>query len=335
MIGALTEFIIIIYLAYNIVHGNIPEVGMYITMTLAYYRVDSKLYSLLNLLQEVNGISMNAERIQVFFNIQADIEKSESMIGNIVGEGKFSVELKNVGFTYDKSKFNLSNLNFKIEPGQKIAIVGENGAGKSTFVKLLLRLYDVSEGEILINSKNIKDYDVVSLRNRIGVAFQNTNIYAMTFDENLSLYGGISKNRLDEIKGKFGIDSIANKNGVEQDVELTKEFSKNGIILSGGEAQKVALARAMSREFGLLLLDEPSSALDPLAEAKMSELILSTANTTTTIIIAHRLSTIRNVDNIIVFDNGQIKECGTHDELMKLKGKYYEMFTLQAENYVN
>ena len=198
----------------------------------------------------------------------------------------------------------------------------------------MLRLYDVSSGEILINGHSIKNYDVHALRQKIGVAFQNPNIYAMTFAENISLYNDVSDDKINRIAKQFDFNSVFTKNDAGYDAELTREFDQQGIILSGGEIQKVALARIMYGNFGLLLLDEPSSALDPIAEYKMSELILSAANKTTTIMVAHRLSTTRNADRIVLIDNGVIKEAGTHDELMLLHGKYYEMFTKQAENYI-
>lgn len=332
-IFAVTEFIIITYLIYNITIGNIAEVGLYITMILAFYRADSKLQGFIRLLKTANELSLNAEKIYTFFDIKSEIEidKQKKLVPN---NEVFSVELRNVGFAYENSGFALSNMNISIKPGEKIAIVGENGAGKSTFIKLLLRLYDVSNGEILINGNPIKEYDVRALRKKIGIAFQNPNIYAMTFSENISLYNEIPEMELDKISEKFGLKSILEKNNVGYDVELTREFEEQGIILSGGETQKIALARIMTGDFGLLLLDEPSSALDPIAEYKMNELILGVANKTTTIMVAHRLSTTRNADRIVLIDNGEIKESGTHDELMALCGKYYEMFTKQAENYV-
>lgn len=225
-------------------------------------------------------------------------------------------------------------MNISIKPGDKIAIVGENGAGKSTFVKLLLRLYDVSNGEILIDGKPVKEYDVHALRRKIGVAFQNPNIYAMTFTENISLYNEISESKLNDISEQLGLNSILAKNNVGYDAVLTREFDENGIMVSGGEAQRIALARIMSGDFGLLLLDKASSALDPIAEYKMSELILSAANKATTIMVAYCLSTTRNADRIVLIDRGEIRELGTHDDLMALHGKYYETFTKQAENYV-
>lgn len=333
-IFAITEFGIIFYLIYNITIGNIPEVGLYITMILAFYRVDSKLQGFIDLLRRANELSLNAEEIHKFFEIKSEIEDGSAEQKLIPTNDIFSVELKDVSFAYENSGFALSNINIVIKPGEKIAVVGENGAGKSTFIKLLLRLYDVSSGEILINGHSIKNYDVHALRQKIGVAFQNPNIYAMTFAENISLYNDVSDDKINRIAKQFDFNSVFTKNDAGYDAELTREFDQQGIILSGGEIQKVALARIMYGNFGLLLLDEPSSALDPIAEYKMSELILSAANKTTTIMVAHRLSTTRNADRIVLIDNGVIKEAGTHDELMLLHGKYYEMFTKQAENYI-
>lgn len=333
-IFAITEFGIIFYLIYNITIGNIPEVGLYITMILAFYRVDSKLQGFIDLLRRANELSLNAGEIHKFFEIKSEIEDGSAEQKLIPTNDIFSVELKDVSFAYENSGFALSNINIVIKPGEKIAVVGENGAGKSTFIKLLLRLYDVSSGEILINGHSIKNYDVHALRQKIGVAFQNPNIYAMTFAENISLYNDVSDDKINRIAKQFDFNSVFTKNDAGYDAELTREFDQQGIILSGGEIQKVALARIMYGNFGLLLLDEPSSALDPIAEYKMSELILSAANKTTTIMVAHRLSTTRNADRIVLIDNGVIKEAGTHDELMLLHGKYYEMFTKQAENYI-
>lgn len=333
LIFFLTEFTIIIYLVYNIIHGNILEVGLYMTMILAFYRIDSKLYSLLNILQDANNISLNAERIRAFFDIKPEIECNRE-VKSMEFEGEFSIDVKAASFKYPNSEFGLQNINLTITPGEKIAVVGENGAGKSTFIKLLLRLYDLDDGEILINGKSIREYNVRNLRNQIGVAFQNPNVYAMSFAENIELYRELSEEMLQNLINKYELNNILDKSAASYNAELTKEFDKDGIILSGGEAQKVAIARVMVGKFGLLLLDEPSAALDPLAEAQMGSYILSAANTTTTIIVSHRLSTVRNADRIILFDKGQIVEIGNHDELMRLQGKYYEMFTEQSKNYV-
>lgn len=334
IIFCLTELTIVLYIVKSIISGAIPEIGMYMTLILAFYRLDSKMDTLTYLLRDASMLSMNVDKIKAFFELQSTIETDESARNTTPDGGKFSVELRDVGFSYGNSDFSLSGLNLHIKPGEKVAIVGENGAGKSTFLKLLLRLYDVTEGEIRINGKPIQEFDVHSLRQQIGIAFQNTNLYAMSFSDNISLYGDVSETALYEAVDCLDLKAILEKNNADHHAELTREFYEDGILLSGGEVQKIGLARVMSRDFSLLLLDEPSSALDPLSEYKMCQAILSAANKTTTIIVAHRLSTIRDVDRIIVFDKGKICECGTHNELMSLKGKYQEMFTKQAENYV-
>lgn len=334
VIFAVTQFIIILYLVRGILSGRIPEVGMYMTLLLSFYRLDTKIDIFTSLIKNAGILSMNVDTIREFFEFPSEIETDKKQNGMVPDGCNFSVEFQNVGFSYENSQFSLSGLNLSIKPGEKLAIVGENGAGKSTFVKLLLRLYDVAEGEIRINGKVIQDYDVHALRKRIGVAFQNTNIYAMSLADNVALYGDVPDSVLHEVTEKLGLNSILQKNNATYDAELTREFHDDGIMLSGGEAQKVALARVMSQDFGLLLLDEPSSALDPIAEYKMNQVILSTANKATTIIVAHRLSTIRDADRIAVLEGGKIRECGNHEQLMALRGTYYEMFTKQAENYV-
>ena len=186
-----------------------------------------------------------------------------------------------------------------------------------------------------INGINIKDYEIKSLRSRIGVAFQNTNIYAMSLYDNINIYSKEKNEKVIDAIERTKLDKVITKNVADSNRDLTREFDDNGIMLSGGETQKIGIARLLAGDFGLLIFDEPSAALDPIAEYEMSELILASSNKATTIVIAHRLSTIRYADKIVLIDNGTIKEVGKHDELMKIKGKYYEMFTKQAENYID
>ena len=335
VVFVVAEGAIVIGLVHSILSGGIPQVGMYMTMLLGFYRLDSYLEELIGMLEQANSLSLNAQRIRRFFDIEPGIEVGGHGEGAEPPEGRLSVELRDVGFGYGESGFALSHVNLSIRAGEKVAVVGENGAGKSTLVKLLLRLYDVQEGEILIGGRPIGEYDPHRLRQRIGVAFQDTNIYAMSLRENVSLYGQVPEGRLEETSEKLGLRAVLEKNRGGYDTELTREFDEGGMVLSGGEAQKVALARVMCGEFGLLLLDEPSSALDPIAEHRMNETILDAAGGATAIIVSHRLSTVRNADRIVLMDGGSIRELGTHDELMALKGKYYEMFTLQAKNYAD
>ena len=189
-------------------------------------------------------------------------------------------------------------------------------------------------GDILYNGISVKEYRLSELRRRIGVAFQEANVYAMPFIDNITLYNDYSDDTVKSIVDKMGLNGILEKGDGTVEAEMTREFDEKGIMVSGGEAQKIALSRIISGDFGLLVLDEPSSALDPIAEYNLIKLIMSTANTTTTVMVAHRLSTVRDADRIVVFDDGRIAETGSHDELMALRGMYYEMFTKQAENYV-
>ena len=336
VIYRLSMALITLLIAYEIYNGRIATVGMYITLMLAVDKLDEHLFRFSDLIRSGKKISMYGGRIRKFFELESEIENESKNTDKISAEPNvFSVEFKDVKFRYDNSEFSITDFSLKINPGEKIAIVGENGAGKSTLVKLLLRLYDVTQGDILINSISIKKYDVHSLRKLIGVSFQSPNIYALSLIDNIELYNkSDDENSLRKLLHNLGINKIMEKNTANLSTEMTKEFDENGIVLSGGETQKVGLARIFNGDFGLILLDEPSSALDPIAEYEMNNLILSENNKSTTIIIAHRLSTVRYADKIILVDSGTIKENGTHDELMAAKGQYYNMFTKQAENYV-
>ena len=286
----------------------------------------------------INRYALYSRKLQSFFKAESTIESPKTPTGRELTpkttDMPFAVEMKNVSFSYDNSNFALKNISMSIKPGQKIAIVGENGAGKSTLTKLLLRLYDTSSGDILINGQPIRDYDVHALRSDIGIAFQNTNLFAMTLAENMKLYREVSDEKLNEVVGKLGLSSVLKKFDCGLDAQVTKEFDKNGIVLSGGETQKLGLARLFTGQFGLLILDEPSAALDPIAEYELNKVIMELRDTTT-IMISHRLSTVRDADCIYLIENGEIAECGSHAELMKQDGKYAAMFNMQAEKYVS
>ncbi len=292
---------------------------------------------LIEMSNRINEYALYSRKLQQFFNAETSIESPKVRTGKELavhtGDMPFGVELKDVSFSYDNSKFALKNLSMSIKPGQKIAIVGENGAGKSTLTKLLLRLYDTSSGDILINGHSIRDYDVHELRSGVGIAFQNTNLFAMTLAENMKLYRDVSDEKLNEIIQKLGLSSVLEKFACGLDAQVTKEFDKDGIVLSGGETQKLGLARLFTGQFGLLILDEPSAALDPIAEYELNKVIMELRDTTT-IMISHRLSTVRDADCIYLIENGEIAESGTHSQLMKRDGKYAMMFRMQAEKYL-
>jgi ATP-binding cassette subfamily B protein len=287
-----------------------------------------RLHDMLNQFVSFTGrameVSLYTDRIRAFYKYESEIETQ--IAGIEPPSGAFSLELRGMSFAYPNSDFALKNISINIMPGEKIAIVGENGAGKTTLAKLLLRLYDVDSGEVLYNGFPARDYNIHTLRRKIGVAFQDPQLYAMTARENMEIYNAADDDTLNGILRKVGLD-------IRLDKEVTREFDDTGAMFSGGQAQKLGLTRLLHGDFGLLLLDEPSSALDPLAEYEMTKLIFEQSKTTT-IMVAHRLSTIRDADRIFLIANGGVAESGTHNELMILGGTYAEMFTKQAERYV-
>ena len=316
---------ILVYVIFFVIKGDKSQIGLYASLT------DSLNDAAGSIMQMLQCIA-NGEKVAEFFEAKSEIEPIKE--GALPApEGNYEIEFKNASFGYENTAFAIENLNLHIKPGQRIAIVGENGAGKSTLTKLLLRLYDVNDGAVLINGRNIKDYDIHQLRLHTGTVFQDIRILAMSLRDNLTAYHDVPDEKLLEIIKKLDLEDILKKAGGNLDTMISREFTEDGIALSGGEAQKLMIARLFTGPFGLLILDEPSSALDPLAEARLMNNLLDVSNTATTIMIAHRLSTVRNFDMIYHIENGKIIECGTHDELMAAKGKYCEMFVSQGENY--
>ena len=233
----------------------------------------------------------------------------------------------------------LKNVSFTVRKGEKTAIVGYNGAGKTTLIKLVMRLYDPTEGRILYNGRDIRDYDLTEYRGRIGAVFQDYRIFAATLGENV-MGGGYEPTAENEARIREALDNAVfteRLSTLDKGLEtpLTREIDKEGIELSGGEAQKVAIARVFVRPYDLIMMDEPSSALDPVAEYELNHSILNAADSRdrTVLFISHRLSTTRFADRILLFADGVLCEQGSHEELAAMGGKYAEMFRMQAEKY--
>ena len=242
--------------------------------------------------------------------------------------------LTHVDFAYPNTdELTLKDVSLTIPHGSKIALVGYNGAGKSTLVKLLMRLYDPTSGEIRYGNHALPDYPLEGYRGKVSTLFQDYQIIAATLAQNITMGQPLDEARLLDVLHKVGFDEVLEKLPLGIHTPLTKEFDDNGVNLSGGEAQKVAIARVLYSAADVLILDEPSSALDPLSEYRLNETIRELANDKTIIFISHRLSTTRMADTIFMLENGHIIERGSHDELMVLGGKYAEMFNLQAEKY--
>lgn len=252
-------------------------------------------------------------------------------------EGQNTLSLKNVSFTYDGQAHPvLKNITMDLPPKIKIALVGHNGAGKSTLVKLLMRLYDVTEGEILFGGTNIKKLRLNEYRKKFSTIFQDFKIFAASVTENVLLHPpqneqdlALAENALKSsglyqkiISGKHGLDTM-----------LTKEFDPDGTLMSGGEFQKLAIARVFAKECPIAILDEPSSALDPISEYEMFDNMMRACADKTVIFISHRLSSAVMADKIYLLEQGEIVEEGSHQELMALNGRYAQMFLMQSEKY--
>lgn len=252
------------------------------------------------------------------------------------------VEFKNVSFKYDgQTAYALKDISLSLKPGSKNAIVGINGSGKSTLIKLLMRLYDPTEGEILLNNINIKEYDIRAYRDLIGVAFQDFAVFSA------SVYENILMKDLENDQERKNCINAAKSSGIYEKIYgldngmnsiLTKEFDEDGIELSGGEKQKLAIARVFAKKSPIVVLDEPSAALDPISEYMMYENIINLCNedieNKIVLIISHRLSSSLMCDNIFMFENGYLIESGSHQLLMKNDGAYANMFKKQAKNYL-
>jgi len=241
------------------------------------------------------------------------------------------IELKNVSFTYPgNDEPTLKNINLTLNPYEKIALVGYNGAGKTTLTNLLLRLYDATEGEILIGGKNIKEETIKSHRNRFAAVFQDFQLFAAALGENVALDTEYDEEKVKQALQHSGFDKKLKK-GMQ--TEVLREFDDSGMMFSGGEAQKITVARAFYKNCPYVIMDEPSANLDPIAEYNLNKSMTEAAENKTVIFISHRLSTTRHADKIYVMENGEIVESGSHDELMRKNGKYAYMFNLQAEKY--
>ena len=241
--------------------------------------------------------------------------------------------IKDLSFTYPgNDKPTLKNINLTIKPYEKIALVGYNGAGKTTLTNLLLRLYDATGGEILIDGENIRESEVETHRNKFAAVFQDFQTYACSLGENVALDESVDFERAENALKHSGFSKKLSK---DLDTELLREFDDDGVMLSGGESQKVAVSRAFYKDCPYAILDEPSANLDPVAEYNLNQAMLEAAQNKTVIFISHRLSTTVNADKIYVMENGQIIESGSHSKLMEQNGTYAYMFNLQAEKYKN
>ena len=248
---------------------------------------------------------------------------------------KYEVEFRNVSFKYPGSEnYALRNVNMKFEIGKRLAVVGMNGSGKTTFIKLLCRLYDPTEGEILLNGIDIRKYNYAEYMNIFSVVFQDFKLFSLTLGENVASGSNIDREKVIDCLNKagFGGRLAEMPNGI--DTYLYTDYEKDGVNVSGGEAQKIAIARALYKDSPFIILDEPTAALDPIAEAEIYGKFDEIAGDKTTIYISHRLSSCKFCDEIAVFHEGAVIQQGTHASLVSDEsGKYYELWHAQAQYY--
>lgn len=311
------------------------SIGSFTFLTGSFYRSRTYIERLLQGFNEVTEQALFLGDLFDFFAMRPRITSKETALP-APRPIRAGFEFRDVSFAYPgSSRAVLEKVNFRLEPGQKIALIGENGAGKTTLVKLLARLYDPTSGQVLLDGVDLRDYRVEDLRKEIGVIFQDYMRYEMLAKENIG-FGEISRIAERDRIEHAGSQSLASEviarlpDGYDQ--MLGRRFD-GGVELSGGEWQKFALARAYMRDAQLLILDEPTATLDARAEYKVFERFSELTRGRMAVLISHRFSTVRMADAIFVLADGQIRERGTHDQLVTLGGRYAELFALQAAGY--
>ena len=291
---------------------------------------------LIRVFENILEVMKNAVFINNLRNFLSYEEKIPQDQDGIIPDKAFEkLEFRNVSFSY-QDEVTIKNLSFVIKKDQTVALVGHNGAGKTTIIKLLLRLYDPTDGQIFYNGHDIREYNLKEYRELFATTFQDFQIFGMTIKENILM--GRHYEKADELVKealkKAGVyDKVMTlENGI--DTMMTKEFDENGAVLSGGETQKIAVARTFVKEAPMKIFDEPSSALDPIAEFELFQNIMKEATGRTMLFISHRLSSVKNCDIVFMLEKGQLIEEGTHQELLKKNGKYAQMYKKQAMNYL-
>ncbi|MFC6997429.1 ABC transporter ATP-binding protein [Rufibacter roseus] len=316
--------------------AGVVSIGQLTFLAGSFMRMRGLLEAVLNRFTSVAEGSLYLQDFFDFFNLQPRIQRQASAptFPRPILHG-FTFE--NVGFKYrNTEKWAIRNLNFTLRAGEKLALVGENGAGKTTLVKLLSRLYDPTEGRILLDGVDLREYNPEDLRREIGVIFQDFVRFQMTAGTNIAI------GRIDEKENRPRIESSAQQSLADTvisklpegyDQIIGRRFSK-GVDLSGGEWQKIALGRAYMRDAQLLILDEPTAALDARAEHEVFQRFSELTQGKTAVLISHRFSTVRMADRILVIENGQFVEMGSHEELIAKGDRYAELFRLQAKGYL-
>ena len=333
-LGTLGYYIAYAYIAWRTVKGDF-SIGDLTFLAGSFRRLRQLLESLLIGFSQVAGQAMYLDDLYSFFEIEPEIRSRPDAAGipRPIARG---FVFDNFGFRYpDAEKWALRGLQFELRAGEVLALVGENGAGKTTLVKLLARLYDPDEGRILLDGRDLRDYDLDDLRANIGVIFQDFVRYHLTAGENIAV------GQVDAMRDTARIREAARRSMADEVIEslpqgydqLIGRRFKTGVDLSGGQWQKIAIARAYMRDAQVMILDEPTAALDARAEFEVFQRFKELSEGRTAVLISHRFSSVRMADRILVLAEGRLEDSGTHEELMARGGRYAELFELQAAGY--
>ncbi len=318
-----------IYFGYLMFCGAITF-ATYSSLFAALQQFSTNLYSILNLSIDLENKEEEASCYIEFLKNPLYLEGGEKQI-----KSYSKIKMKNVDFSYPAQKEKaISNLSIEINKGEKIALIGENGSGKTTFIKLLMGIYPPSKGNVFVDEIDLKKIEKTSWLNHIATVSQEPFLLPISIEKNIALSDFVNESLIKKAVSFVGMyEKIEELNKKEQTV-FSKRFNKEGVDFSGGEKQKLVIARAIYKSSDFLIFDEPSSSLDPNAEYELFQKIYTLGQEKTVIFVSHRLSTAVRADRIIVFKDGSIVEMGKHEDLMKKKGFYAEMFEKQSKNYI-
>ncbi|MBQ4050283.1 MAG: ABC transporter ATP-binding protein [Oscillospiraceae bacterium] len=318
------------YLVYEVMRGavSIGSFAMYVSAVTAF---GSALSAIMDSLAEIRAYDFYYDKLDEYISVPKTLRSGSKQ----PGKGPHTIEFRHVSYRYPGSEsYALRDVNITLTPGQKLLIVGENGAGKSTFVKLLTRLYDPTEGQILLDGTDIRTLDYDSYMEAFSAAFQDYRLFSLSLKENVALARPMDEEKAEYLLRQVGFGDKLDSLPKGMDTAVTKIFDKEGIEPSGGEGQKIAIARALYKDAPVIVLDEPTAALDPRAEYELYHNFSRLTGDKTAVYISHRMAGAKFCDTVAVFENGSITEYGSHAELMERGGKYAELYGMQAAFYI-